>query len=138
MVRDTGDLLVYAQSTGTSSKRTDVSGRDTQLNLASPIRDYHESYAFAMEPKLVYDAESRDIELEMERLKDLWDSSTFVCGVCFERFQNDHIARVMPCGHSYCRPCLRSYAISKIEARCFPISCPDCLMDSNGRSERGG
>ncbi|KAM5539613.1 hypothetical protein V8D89_006722 [Ganoderma adspersum] len=81
--------------------------------------DTSDHLVYAQRPELqsIYDAENRDLELEMERLRDIWHSAIFDCGVCFERYQEDHIARVMPCRHSYCRPCLRSYAISKIEAQ---------------------
>ena len=128
---------------GTPSARADAPVRNAQSNRrpaqnqpASSTSDYCASDALAIELQRVYDAENRQLKRQMKRLKDT-QPVFFDCGVCFERYQDDHLARVIPCGHSYCRPCLRGYAASKIEEHRFPILCPSCLADKN-RSKHGG
>ena len=59
----------------------------------------------------------------------------FSCGICLEIHQNDFLAYVIPCGHPYCRQCLKDYVVSKIEERCYPILCPGCLAGKD-RSDR--
>ncbi len=128
---------------GTPSTRTDAlmrgapsNRRPAQNKPVSTTSNYHASDALAIELQRAYDAENRQLERQMKDLKDI-QPVFFDCGVCLERYQDDHLARVMPCGHSYCRPCLRGYAVSKIEEHRFPIVCPSCSVDKN-RSEHGG
>lgn len=39
------------------------------------------------------------------------------------------IARIDPCGHSFCRDCVRGHITSQIESRRFPILCPTCTAE---------
>ena len=65
------------------------------------------------------------------------EAQFFSCGICLESHQTDFLAYAMPCGHLYCRNCLRRYAVSKIEEHRYPIPCPGCSADKD-RSEPGG
>ncbi|KAM5540362.1 hypothetical protein V8D89_005820 [Ganoderma adspersum] len=121
--------------TGASVLNEPSDRRAAQNQSVSHNSNYHASDALAMELQRGFDAENRQLKRQMKRLKEM-QPAFFDCGVCLESHQDDHLARVMPCGHSYCRPCLRNYAISKIEEHRFPILCPSCLLDRN-RSEHG-
>ncbi|KAI1789534.1 hypothetical protein LXA43DRAFT_1020714 [Ganoderma leucocontextum] len=127
---------------GTPSTRTDASVRKPPSNRrpaqnepTSHTSDFHSADALAIQMQRAFDEENRKLKREIKRLKDI-QPGCFDCGVCFERHQDDHLARVMPCGHSYCRPCLREYAVSKIKEHRFPVLCPSCLADKD-RSEQG-
>ncbi|TFK93594.1 hypothetical protein K466DRAFT_478290, partial [Polyporus arcularius HHB13444] len=84
-----------------------------------------------------FDAENTELERQILHLRHT-QPTFFDCGVCMESFQEDHVARVMPCGHLYCRPCLRDWAVSKITDHRYPILCPTCLADTRSRSDPGG
>ncbi len=50
----------------------------------------------------------------------------FNCGVCIDTLPEDSIARIEPCGHSFCRECVRGFVVPQIESRRFPVLCPTC------------
>jgi hypothetical protein len=50
----------------------------------------------------------------------------FDCGVCLDTLPEELIARIDPCGHSFCRECIRGFVVSQIESRRFPVLCPTC------------
>jgi hypothetical protein len=50
----------------------------------------------------------------------------FDCGVCLDTLPEESIARIDPCGHSFCRECIRGFIVSQIESRRFPVLCPTC------------
>jgi len=54
----------------------------------------------------------------------------FDCGVCLDTLPEESIARLDPCGHSFCRECTRGFIVSQIESRRFPVSCPTCTAES--------
>jgi hypothetical protein len=63
----------------------------------------------------------------------------FDCGVCLDTLQEESIARIDPCGHSFCRECIRGFIVSQIESRRFPVLCPTCTAGpSNNRPESIG
>ncbi|KAI0297436.1 hypothetical protein BC826DRAFT_933608, partial [Russula brevipes] len=47
----------------------------------------------------------------------------------------DSIAPIEPCGHPFCRECIRGFIVSKIESRRFPVLCPTCTAESGNGSE---
>jgi hypothetical protein len=62
----------------------------------------------------------------------------FDCGVCMDTLPEDSIARIEPCGHSFCRECVRSLIVSQIESRRFPVLCPTCTAErKTGTVETG-
>ncbi|KAF8589360.1 hypothetical protein K439DRAFT_1628795 [Ramaria rubella] len=57
----------------------------------------------------------------------------FTCGICFETYPEDSVARVDGCEHELCRQCMTSFVISKLEDHRYPILCPICHAQSNQR-----
>ncbi|PCH33327.1 hypothetical protein WOLCODRAFT_93291 [Wolfiporia cocos MD-104 SS10] len=51
----------------------------------------------------------------------------FECGVCFDETSEEEVAIVEPCGHQFCRECVKSHAVSKIDEHRYPIPCPTCM-----------
>lgn len=43
------------------------------------------------------------------------------CAICLEAQQAAAMHRFADCGHSFCRACLRTYALAAIAARSVPI-----------------
>jgi hypothetical protein len=53
----------------------------------------------------------------------------FDCGVCMDTLPEESIARIEPCGHSFCRGCVRGLIVSHVELRRFPVLCPTCTAE---------
>ncbi|KAH9039433.1 hypothetical protein EDB83DRAFT_1716137 [Lactarius deliciosus] len=64
--------------------------------------------------------------------------SVFDCGVCMDTLPEESIARIDPCGHSFCRECVRSLVVSQIDSRRFPVLCPTCSADRRTGTEDTG
>ncbi|KAF8491336.1 hypothetical protein F5888DRAFT_1058472 [Russula emetica] len=63
----------------------------------------------------------------------------FDCRVCLDTLPEESIARIDPCGHSFCRECIRGFIVSQIESRRFPVLCPTCTAGpGNIRPESTG
>ena len=63
----------------------------------------------------------------------------FDCGVCLDTLPEESIARMEPCGHSFCRECVRGLIVSQIKSRRFPVLCPTCTAEPrNNRPESIG
>ncbi|KAG8949816.1 hypothetical protein FRC03_000230 [Tulasnella sp. 419] len=84
----------------------------------------------------------RDFDNERIRLLDdetmmrnYGRQETFDCCICMETHPEDSVAKVEPCGHKFCRPCIQSYVSSKIRENVFPIVCPLC---ATGKSKNKG
>ena len=84
-----------------------------------------------------FDEEDRMLAAERaELVADV--QHVFDCGVCMDTLPEDSIARIDPCGHSFCRECVRSFVVSQIESRHFPVLCPTCTAErTNGTEETG-
>jgi len=91
-----------------------------------------EALAYAIQRE--FDDENVRLDGELEKLKSS-QRAAFNCGICFENYSEDAVARVQPCGHRFCRECLDGYAKAKVEERCFPMPCPLCMADKD-RSEK--
>ncbi|KAH9938298.1 uncharacterized protein B0H18DRAFT_966486 [Fomitopsis serialis] len=74
-----------------------------------------------------FDREHSQLVREMEDLK-LAQTSPFHCAICFEACPIDDVAWVEPCGHQFCRDCLRGSIGAKIEEHQYPILCPSCVV----------
>ncbi|KAI0645182.1 hypothetical protein C8Q79DRAFT_757152 [Trametes meyenii] len=78
-----------------------------------------------------FDNANRHIEAQLHAYRQyLQPSKYYSCGICFEGHSEDHIARIGPCGHTYCMECLTGWVTSKIEERRYPILCPQCMVTS--------
>jgi len=53
----------------------------------------------------------------------------FDCGVCLDTLPEESIARIDPCGHPFCRECVRGLIASRIASRRFPVLCPTCTAE---------
>ena len=63
----------------------------------------------------------------------------FVCGICLEEMPDESIVRPEPCGHTFCRDCLRGHVITRLNERRFPILCPTCTATKGkGKGVAGG
>ncbi|KAI0723138.1 hypothetical protein C8Q76DRAFT_721731 [Earliella scabrosa] len=89
---------------------------------------------FAAQLQWDFDEENRQLERQYQYLQ-VTQPTFFDCGVCLERYQEDFVARVMPCDHVYCRPCLQGWVVSKIEEHRYPILCPTCTVDEARKSD---
>jgi hypothetical protein len=43
----------------------------------------------------------------------------------------DFVARLDPCGHSFCRTCIKDYVGAKLKEHRFPILCPVCITEGD-------
>ncbi|KAH9988131.1 hypothetical protein BJV77DRAFT_1061466 [Russula vinacea] len=79
-----------------------------------------------------FDEEDRLLAAERAELAAAGQQRAFDCGVCMDTLPEDSIARIEPCGHPFCRECVR-------EARRFPVLCPTCSAErSKNRPESIG
>lgn len=112
--------------------------KDDARHLASDYRNYDmgsrplsqsdfldENAAIAAQQQRQYDEEDRSIRAQRDELSN-YTQRRFECGICLEELPEDWVARVDPCGHSFCRECVRNYIGSKLEEHRFPILCPMC------------
>lgn len=60
----------------------------------------------------------------------------FKCGVCMDEKPMDDVTFLDPCGHQFCRSCVKGYVGAKLDDRSFPILCPVCMTDG-GRANPG-
>lgn len=74
-----------------------------------------------------------ELKLEAERIELETNAAQLIfrCAICLEEYSEDDVARVATCEHAFCRDCLRSYIISKVNEHCYPISCPICMMEKS-------
>lgn len=76
-----------------------------------------------------FDEEDRRLRAQMEELANS-AQRLFRCSVCLDEQPEDYIARLDPCGHSFCRDCIRNHVASKIAESRHPIFCPLCMTQS--------
>ena len=112
-------------------------GRATRA-LPPPPSDRDDSILYAMRLQQEFDNEDRALSAERAELSK-FSQRLFVCGVCLEEMPYDSIARPDPCGHTFCRDCLRGYVTARLDERKFFILCPTCTADkSKGKGVDGG
>ena len=62
----------------------------------------------------------------------------FECGICMDEMPDDSIARPDPCGHTFCRECLRGHVTTRLNEHRFPILCPTCTVGKGKGKEAAG
>ena len=73
----------------------------------------------------------RQPALKCERIR-----CPFKCGVCMDEKPMDDVTLLDPCGHQFCRGCVKGYVSAKLDDHSFPILCPVCMTDG-GRANPG-
>ena len=127
-------------SPGSSSRRvlghsggppTPPSDRDDRLD----------SITYVMRPQHEFDNKDRALSGVSAQRAELTKSARrlFECGVCLEEKPVDSIARLDPCGHTFCRECMRGHVSARIDEHRFPVLCPSCTADKGkGKEVVGG
>lgn len=118
-------------------RREDEAKRRSTAEPTEPAKPVPDIDPVAVQLQIHFDEENRELEQQMRDLQAI-QPEFFDCGVCFEKFQEDHIARVDPCGHAYCRDCLRGHAVSRIDEHRYPVLCPLCTADRTRTDPPGG
>lgn len=97
-----------------------------QLNSLDPER---ESADTAAQMQREFDEEDRHLRAQMEVLIGNL-TRKFCCSVCLDEQPEDFVARLDPCGHNFCRDCIRNHIGSKIAESRYPILCPVCMTET--------
>jgi hypothetical protein len=127
-----------SSSAGSSSSRPlgHLSNPTTQAP-PSDCDDSTLSIIEAMRLQDEFDKEDRAISAqhtETAKSAQRW----FECGICMEEMPYDSITRPDPCGHAFCRECLRGHITARIDEHRFPILCPTCTAGKGKGKEAAG
>ncbi|KAH9016424.1 hypothetical protein EDB83DRAFT_232435 [Lactarius deliciosus] len=98
---------------------------DDDLLYARRLQSEIDSEDCALRLQNAFDIEDRALFAERTMLSQVIQR-VFVCGVCMEEMPEDSVARLDPCGHSFCRECIRAYVSTRLEEHRFPVLCPTC------------
>jgi Ring finger domain len=134
---DRDDSIFYAMRLQREFDNEDraLSAQRAELATASNRDD---SILYAM--RLQHEFDNEDHALTAQRT-ELANSAQrlFECGVCLEEMPYDSVASPDPCGHTFCRECLRGYVTARLDERKFPILCPTCTANKGkGKGVDGG
>ncbi|PCH41518.1 hypothetical protein WOLCODRAFT_70241, partial [Wolfiporia cocos MD-104 SS10] len=128
----------FAASSSAGSSRSagvnDLSFAAVLQMQADELNNVDNSYAASLQRR--FDDEDQQLKKQLHTLRQA-DPGIFECNVCFEKYNEDVVAKVDICGHRFCRDCLREYAATKITEHRYPITCPTC-MSEKGRKDIGG
>ena len=97
----------------------------------------HSSRELAAILQLQFDEENRLLLAERAELAAA-AQRVFDCAVCMDTLPEESIAQIDPCGHPFCRDCIRGLIESQIESRRFPVLCPACTVEPGNNSESIG
>jgi hypothetical protein len=122
-----------SRSAGSSSSR--ALGR--LGNPPTPTFDRDESILEAMRLQNEFDKEDRTLSAQRAELAKS-TQRLFECGICMEEMPDDSIARPNPCGHAFCRECLRGHVTARLDEHRFPILCPTCTAGKGKGKETAG
>jgi len=98
-----------------------------------PPNQHEGDFELAALMQLGFDEEGL-CEQQEELLKDI--RCLFECGVCMDEQPEDYVTLLDPCGHKFCRDCIRNHVGAKLAERYFPILCPVCMAEE-GKSDPG-
>ena len=128
-----GSLSATKSSSGRAPGRP---GRATRAPTQPSDRE--DSILHAMRLQHEFDNENRTLSAQRADLFK-FTQRLFVCGICLEEMPDDSIARPDPCGHTFCRECLRGHVTARLNERRFPILCPTCTASKGkGKGVVGG
>ncbi|KAI9437330.1 hypothetical protein H4582DRAFT_340280 [Lactarius indigo] len=99
--------------------------QDGDLSYARRLQSEFDSEECALRLQNEFDIEDRALSAERIRLFQTVQQ-VFECGICMEKMPEDSVARPDPCGHAFCRDCMRGYVSTCLEEHKFPILCPTC------------
>lgn len=107
-------------------------GEDDDLRLAEQMQfdADRQSAEIASLNQKKYDEEDLHLRTQREELMKC-EQCQFQCGVCFEEQPEDFVARLEPCGHKFCRDCVKGHVISKLGEHRFPVICPSCMTEQD-------
>jgi hypothetical protein len=91
----------------------------------------------AMRLQNEFDKEDRSLSAQRAELAKS-AQRLFECGICMEDMPDDSIARPDPCGHTFCRECLRRHVTARLDEHRFPILCPTCTASKGKGKEAAG
>jgi Ring finger domain len=125
---------------GLDSRSADSSSSHALGHLGMPPTppfDRDDGILEAMRLQNEFDKEDRALSAQRA---DLTKSAQrlFECGICMEEMPDDSIARPDPCGHAFCRECLRGHITSRLNEHRFPILCPTCTVGKGKGKEAAG
>ena len=108
----------------------------------TPPSDRDDSILEAMRLQNEFDKEDRALSAQRTELAKS-AQRLFECGICMEEMPDDSIARPDPCGHTFCRECLRGHVTARLNEHRFPILCPTCTagkskVKGKGKEAAGG
>jgi len=124
----------------TSGKRVPNELTHNQGRTWSPLTDAttpHSSRELAAILQFQFDEENRLLLAERADLAAA-AQRVFDCAVCMDTLPEESIAQIDPCGHPFCRDCIRGLIESQIESRRFPVLCPACTAEPGNNSESIG
>ena len=123
----------------TKSSSGRAPGRPGRATCAqTPPSDCDDSIFYAMRLQHEFDNEDRTLSAQRANLAK-FTQRLFVCGICLEEMPDDSIARPDPCGHTFCRECLRGHVTTRLNEHRFPVLCPTCTANKGkGKGIAGG
>lgn len=65
------------------------------------------------------------------------EREVIACQICLDEELVDESVVIQSCGHSFGRECMRSYILSRLDERRFPIPCPCCSAADEAGSNPG-
>ncbi|KAL6309200.1 hypothetical protein BKA93DRAFT_425427 [Sparassis latifolia] len=119
---------------GVGMPGADHNTHDRTLGKEADLRGYSDA-EFAAEIQRQFDEEDRHLRGQDEKPANNVRRN-FSCTVCLEEKPEDSVARLAPCGHSFCRECIRKHVSVKIDERRYAILCPMCMAEE-GKGEYG-
>jgi len=103
----------------------------------TPPSDRGDGILEAMRLQNEFDKEDRALSAQRAELAKS-AQRLFECGICMEEMPDDSIARPDPCGHTFCRECLRGHVTARLDEHRFPILCPTCTAGKGKAKEAPG
>jgi chromosome segregation ATPase len=128
-----------SQLTSEMEGRVSRSARTTNAT-AGPSRVTSEKSrrSLSNSPKRYLEFDEEIHRLRTQRDRFLRNTQPLVtCGVCMDKHPEDYITPLDPCGHKFCRDCIKNHIGAKLEEHGFPILCPVCTAEGDNGDPGG-